>query len=192
MECTITKITKKGAEEANFKNLLEAYKKLGKKVKQGYAGSIVYDYDSAEETIEKRKKGLIELVNDSGKYFASNKENLQNFVDKFGGESKNFPIFVDNRRWENTMNKLKNGDNAKDLIGETFNVPEGKVDITNFINDQLSLLEIPEIQRDTFSTYIYTFKRKLVGESFRKEFSRNIHKLHHYRNTGQKNFKIEF
>lgn len=191
MECTITKITKKGTEGVNFKNLLEAYKKLGKKVKQGYAGSIVYDYDSAEDVIESRKKGLIELVNDSGKYFASNKENLQNFVDKFGGESKNFPIFVDNRRWENTMNKLKNGDNVKDLIGETFNVPKEKDAITKFINAQLSLLEIPEIQRDTFSTYIYTFKRKLIGESFRKEFSRNIHKLHHYRNTGQKNFKIE-
>lgn len=98
MECTITKITKKGTEDVNFQNLLEAYKKLGKKVQQGYAGSIVYDYDSAEGIIEDRKKGLIELVNNSGKYFASNKESLQNFVDKFGGEGKNFPIFVDNLR----------------------------------------------------------------------------------------------
>ena len=98
MECTITKITKKGAEDLNFQTLLKAYKKLGKEVRQGYESSIVYDYDSAEDIIEERKKELVELVNNSGKYFANNKENLQNFINKFGGEGKNFPIFVDNLR----------------------------------------------------------------------------------------------
>ena len=101
MECTITKITKnkKGVveESVNFQTLLETYKKLGETTKKKYGSSIVYDYNSVE-TIEKRKKELVELVNNSGKYFANNKENLQNFIDKFGGEGKNFPIFVDNLR----------------------------------------------------------------------------------------------
>ena len=198
MECTITKIkkTKEGVveESVNFETLLKAYKKLGKTTKQEYESSIVYDYNSAEEIIETRKKDLIQLVNDSGKYFANNKNNLQNFMDKFGGEGKNFPIFVDNLRWENTMNKLKeiDGKAVEDLLGTIYNVPEGNPIIKDFIEKQLNLLGIPDIKKDVFSTYIYTFKRKLVGESFRKEFSRNIHKLHHYTNTNKTNFNIEW
>ena len=194
MECKITKITKKGSVDVNFETLLKAYKKLGETTKEKYGNSIVYDFNSAEEII-KRKKDLVELVNDSGKYFARNKDNLQNFINKFGGEGKNFPIFVDNLRWENTMNKLKelNDDNAvKDLIGTIYNVPKDNLDIKNFIEEQLKLLKIPDIKKDVFSTYIYTFKRKLVGESFRKEFSRNIHKLHHYTNTNKSGFSIEW
>ena len=199
MECTITKITKnkKGVveESVNFQTLLEAYKKLGERTRKGYESSIVYDYNSAKEIIELRKKDLIQLVNDSGKYFAKNKDNLQNFMDKFGGEGRNFPIFVDNLRWENTMNKLKelNDDKAiEDLIGTTYNVPKDNPTIKKFIEEQLILLGIPDAKKDIFSTYIYTFKRKLVGESFRKEFSRNIHKLHHYANTNKSGFSIEW
>ena len=199
MECTITKITKnkKGSVEefVNFKTLLEDYKNLGEETREKYRNSTVYDFNSAEEVI-KRKKDLVDLVNDSGKYFARNKDNLQNFMDKFGGEGKNFPIFVDNLRWENTMNKLKEGKDdkaVKDLIGTIYNVPENSPDtIKNFIEEQLNLLKIPEGKRDVFSTYIYTFKRKLIGESFRKEFSRNIHKLHHYANTNKSGFSIEW
>ncbi len=149
MECTITKIKKGGVEESvNFKTLLKAYKELGERTRKGYESSIVYDYNSAEELVKTRKNDLIQLVNDSGKYFASNKDNLQNFMDKFGGEGKNFPIFVDNLRWENTMNKLKEidgNDNAvKDLIGTIYNVPEDNLTknnliIKDFIKQQLSL-----------------------------------------------------
>lgn len=198
MECTITKIkkTKKGVveESVNFKTLLEAYKKLGERTREGYEDSIVYDYNSAEELVETRKKDLIELVNDSGKYFARNEGNLQNFMDKFGGEGKNFPIFVDNLRWENTMNKLKEADDktVKDLIGTIYNVPKDNSTVKDFINQQLNLLGIPEAKQGIFSTYIYTFKRKLVGESFRKEFSRNVHKLHHYSNINKSDFRIEW
>ena len=194
MECTITKINKGGVEESvNFKTLLESYKKLKEPTRQGYESSIVYDYNSAEEIVETRKKDLIQLINDSGKYFAKNKGNLQNFMDKFGGEGKNFPIFVDNLRWENTMNKLKeaNGEAVDDLIGTIYNVPENNSTVKDFIEKQLNLLGIPEVKQDIFRTYIYTFKRKLVGESFRKEFSRNIHKLHHYSNTEKPGFSIE-
>ena len=76
MECTITKITKnkKGVveESVNFQTLLKAYKKLGERTRKGYESSIVYDYNS----VETRKKDLIQLVNDSGKYFAKNKDNF--------------------------------------------------------------------------------------------------------------------
>ena len=198
MECTITKIkkTKKGVveESVNFKTLLEAYRELGERTRKGYGSSIVYDYNSAEEIVETRKKDLIQLVNDSGKYFAENKDNLQNFMDKFGGEGKNFPIFVDNLRWENTMNKLKEADDktVKDLIGTIYNAPENNPTVKDFIEKQLNLLGIPEVKKSVFSSYIYTFKRKLVGESFRKEFSRNVHKLHHYSNTRKPGFSIEW
>ena len=76
MECTITKIkkTKSGVveESVNFQTLLEAYKNLGERTRKGYESSIVYDFNSAEEIIKTRKKDLVELVNNSGKYFAKN------------------------------------------------------------------------------------------------------------------------
>lgn len=102
MECEIIKIKKttKGVveESINFGTLLEAYKKLSKKSRQEFGSSTVYDYNSTEEIVEMRVGALKQLVNDSGKYFANNKDNLQNFMDKFGGEGKNFPIFIDTLR----------------------------------------------------------------------------------------------
>lgn len=135
-------------------------------------------YDSGNIK-EERKNKVLKIVNDAGKYFASNKGELKNYLDRFSGEGKYFPIFNPLNRVNNTLNEVST------LINQGKSVEE----IKNYVG-LLEIVKAPpgfnihpykfsEEKEQLFKDVAYSFNRKLVGEKFRSEISRNIHNRIH-------------